>query len=239
MATPKLFTSSVAFTDPAGNPLAFGSIQLDLQGPQVLIGGGIVDSETIFIGLDGSGLVMDAQSAFFNDQFINSNSVYHGYQVVLRSSGGRTCTGGWTQRNPQTVGPGMSQLGQWNFAGGSPLDLSFMQSSVIPGVQIVIQPFQRVVVPYSATAVFAAASSLITAFEILLSGGVTAPTLTGLSPCLLIFAITEDGAGGHPFVWPTNVKNPQSIDTAPGAKNVQAFYYDGTNAWPVAMATDN
>lgn len=87
-------------------------------------------------------------------------------------------------------------------------------------------------VAFSATPVFSGAGCfLICIFEITLTGNVTSSTLTNIPKgTIIIFKIIENSAGAWTFAFPANIRNPQSIDTTANAINVQAFFYDGTNA---------
>lgn len=96
------------------------------------------------------------------------------------------------------------------------------------------QPAQ-VVVGYSASAVFN--RSLGQSFVMNLTGPLTAPTLTGLSPGQYItFFFTEDAPGGYPVTWPSNVQGGGVIDaTAPSGANYQQTFYVGPDS--IARAT--
>jgi len=94
-------------------------------------------------------------------------------------------------------------------------------------------------VTYSTTPVFNAATS--SGFKITLTGNVTSSTLSGATAGqVIIVEIIEDATGGHTFVWPTNFLNATYLGSGAGqpiAANettVQAFFYDGTNAYAIA-----
>lgn len=82
-----------------------------------------------------------------------------------------------------------------------------------------------------------------TLFQTTLGLSVTSSTLSGaVAGQIVIFEITQNGAGGWTFAWPANVLNAQPITglaALPGAKTVQAFVFDGTNAYPLGPATIN
>jgi hypothetical protein len=61
-----------------------------------------------------------------------------------------------------------------------------------------------------------------------LTGSVTSSTFSsGTSgPALVIFRLVQDGAGGHGFIWPTNVRNGGTINPAPNARSIQLFSLD-------------
>lgn len=61
-----------------------------------------------------------------------------------------------------------------------------------------------VTVTFSPTAVFNRAAGA--AFQMLLTGNLTAPTLTGLAPFQrLLFVFQQDGTGGRSVTWPTAI----------------------------------
>lgn len=81
---------------------------------------------------------------------------------------------------------------------------------------------------FSATPTFNAGAAVIPTFTMTLTGTVTSSTITNATAGQLVnFLITQDGVGGHPFAWPSNVKDPPPI--APDATLVSAsqFLYDG------------
>jgi hypothetical protein len=84
---------------------------------------------------------------------------------------------------------------------------------------------KMVVVPFSATPVFACASAnpVVVNFEITLTGNVTSSTITGLTAGQRVtFHVLQDGAGGHTFVPPVNVPM-DAIDTTANQVNTQMF----------------
>lgn len=88
---------------------------------------------------------------------------------------------------------------------------------------------------YSATPTFTLplSPSILTLFRITLTGNVTSSTLAGAAPGIIVFQIIQDGTGNRTFVWPTNVNGAQSPDPTASAKSTQAFFFDGTNAYPL------
>lgn len=92
------------------------------------------------------------------------------------------------------------------------------------------------VVSFSTTPTFSASEA--GAFQITLTGNVSSSTLSGATAGqFLLFRVIEDGTGGRTFTWPTNVKGAMAITETAGAVNQQLFYFDGTNAYPVAPGT--
>jgi len=74
-----------------------------------------------------------------------------------------------------------------------------------------------------------------------LSGDVTAAAMQNVSPGqIVVFALIQDGTGGHAFNWPSTVENATIINPAPGSKTVQPFITlaDG-NLYPMSGGTYN
>ena len=94
-----------------------------------------------------------------------------------------------------------------------------VSNSLVPAV---------VAVTYSATPDFDA--TLGNAFQITLTGDVTSSTLSNAGTGQFIFiTVTQDGTGGHTFVWPANFQNaPTIVSGASQSTNIVGFY-DGTN----------
>lgn len=102
------------------------------------------------------------------------------------------------------------------------------------------RPFLFNIIPFSATPAFVGAPNTDMTFQITLAGNVTASTLSGLTAgAHVTFIIIQDSAGSRLFTWPANVMNAQTIGTAANERDVQEFVWDGTNAWPIAMMTNN
>jgi hypothetical protein len=85
---------------------------------------------------------------------------------------------------------------------------------------------------FSTTPVFIS-SAPFSVFTITLTGNVTFSTLNAI-PGLMIFQITQDAAGNRIFTWPTNFQQPGLIGTTANQVTTLLFYFDGTNAWPLA-----
>lgn len=96
-------------------------------------------------------------------------------------------------------------------------------------------------VPYSATPVFALplSPSVLTVFTIPLTGNVASSTLTGTAPGIIAFKFTQPAGGNSTFVYPANVKGGQAPDPGANAISFQAFFFDGTNAYPLGDMTVN
>jgi hypothetical protein len=80
-----------------------------------------------------------------------------------------------------------------------------------------------VLVPYSATPVFNAATG--GSFSLTLTGNVTSSAFAnGTSgPSLVAFKIIQDGTGGRTFVWPSNVHNAGTVNPGANIKSAQIF----------------
>jgi hypothetical protein len=110
----------------------------------------------------------------------------------------------------------------------------------IGGTTIAGTPNQ-VTTAFSATPTFSARSAgQVQGFQITLTGNVTSSTLSGAAAGqLLVFKIVQDATGGRTFVWPTNVLNAGTPEPAANTISLQAFYFDGTNAYPAGPMTVN
>jgi hypothetical protein len=77
-------------------------------------------------------------------------------------------------------------------------------------------------VPYSQTPTLDASQA--NGFNITLNGNVTSVNLINLTPWQFItFGIYQGGNGGYSFAWPSNVRNPGTIDPTAGALSAQQF----------------
>lgn len=102
------------------------------------------------------------------------------------------------------------------------------------------QPFVFSIVPFSATPSFIGSPNVDMRFQITLGGNVTSSTLSGLSAgAKITFQIIQDATGGRTFAWPSNVKNAQAVGSSPNEIDIQEFFWDGTNARPTTMMTNN
>lgn len=81
-------------------------------------------------------------------------------------------------------------------------------------------------VPYSATPVFDATTAQ--GFKITLNGDVTSSSfINGIDgPAMVFFRIVQDGAGGHAWVWPSNVRGGGTPSPAAYITSIQAFAVD-------------
>lgn len=79
------------------------------------------------------------------------------------------------------------------------------------------------------TPVFSASGTSGVTFLYNLTADVSSSTFTGPAAGVYIFAITQDGTGGHIFAWPPNVTNAPAVD--PGADDTTYLLcqFDGTN----------
>lgn len=74
-----------------------------------------------------------------------------------------------------------------------------------------------------------------TIFDMTLTGNVSASTLTGVKG-MIVFLLRQDGAGSHTFAWPANVNGGTVIGSSANQVTIQAFAFDGTNAYPIGAA---
>jgi hypothetical protein len=221
----KTLSSSVAFQDEAGNPLANGSIVLTLPFGvyEIAAGGGQVAGQSLIVNLDANGKVPGTPQLWASDE-LNPQTPY---TVSICSGAG---------------GLGPIASATWLIAGASPIDLALMINTSASPVGLPAIGPAYIVVPFSATAAFVYAGGFqpVLTFEMTLTGAVTAPTVSGLLPGqLVIFKLIQDAAGGHAFSWPGIVKNPLALDPAPNTRNVQIFVYNGTFLDPLADLRSN
>lgn len=110
----KALTSSVAFTDAQGNPMASGYLVFNLSGPANLIAGGqIAPVPPIRINLGVAGTVVPGQSIEANDEMQPTGTFY-----IVRL---------FNVNNVVVRGPE-----NWILSGGAPIDLSGMINVLIP-----------------------------------------------------------------------------------------------------------
>lgn len=99
-------------------------------------------------------------------------------------------------------------------------------------------------VTYSATPTFNGSTSGGVgwlAFDLTLTADVTSSTVSNIgNGQIVVFFITQDGSGGHNFVWPTNVKNPPSLSLAASSTTTAVFVKrnDG-NLYPSSMVSNS
>lgn len=95
-------------------------------------------------------------------------------------------------------------------------------------------------VTFSATPLFTALSNTVDAWTITLTGNVTSSTLASATAGQRLgFKICQDGTGSRTFAWPTGFANAADISPTALACTKQEFFWDGTNAIPVATATSD
>ena len=89
-------------------------------------------------------------------------------------------------------------------------------------------------VGFAATVAFAPTNQT-TIFDLTLTGNVTASTLAGVKG-MLVFILRQDATGSRTFAWPANVFGGTAIGSTASQVTVQAFAFDGTNAYPIGAA---
>lgn len=102
-----------------------------------------------------------------------------------------------------------------------------------PGAAVIT----RTVVTFSATPTYTCASH-IQEIEITLTGNITSASLSGcVAGDILKFNKIQDGTGNRTDVWPTGFSNACAISPTANVATKQDFYWDGTNAIPMAPCT--
>lgn len=152
------------------------------------------------------------------DRFLSGNATIPGLSVA----GNVTVTGSITAGSFSGLG-GATFLTSANY--DTPNGVPQLNSAgLIPSSLLSNQGI--VAVPFTATPVFNAASG--GAFKLTLTGAVTSSTFANgaQGPSIVVFRIVQDGAGGHPFVWPGNVRNGGAINPGPNKRTVQLFSLD-------------
>lgn len=98
-------------------------------------------------------------------------------------------------------------------------------------------PGQYTGVSFSATPTFTASSSTVNSFGITLTANVTSSTLASSAAGQYIaFKICQDATGGRTFTWPSGFSTAVAIYPAASSCTLEQFFWDGTNAQPVAPA---
>lgn len=77
-----------------------------------------------------------------------------------------------------------------------------------------------------------AISSSISMVTMTLSGN-TSPSISG-TPAIVIFAISQNGAGGYTFTWPAGTVNGMTIGSAANQISYQLFVWDGAHLTAMA-----
>lgn len=132
------------------------------------------------------------------------------YTLTVKSSGGDRCALGQTLYAVDGVGGGASQL-------------------------------NTVVTPSGGSAAFTVQSQN-QLFSLTLTGNVAGSPVSFIgviAPALVTFQITEDGAGGRTFTWPSNVIGAIPIDTAANHTTSQTFIWNGSTIMPVGLASSS
>lgn len=81
----------------------------------------------------------------------------------------------------------------------------------------------------SATPVFDAGGASGITFLLTLTGNIASSSLIGPKAGIYVFAVTQDGIGGHTFVWPSTVTNAPLVDTGANNTTYLLCQYDGSN----------
>lgn len=129
------------------------------------------------------------------------------YTIKVVAAGGTLCASGVTQYSIDGIGGGLTIL--------------------------------TTAITFSATPLFPIQAE-IQMFTITLTGNAVAQPLTAvgiLPPAHVIFQITQDGAGGHTFTWPSNTVGGAPIGLGIGQVTTQEFVWNGSNATAIGPAT--
>lgn len=219
-----MFTLQGGNFQSGGVPVANGSVVLTLSNPSAtVIATGGAATPTYTLNLDANGNLPAGTQVLGNAE-LTPGGTFYSAQLFTGANG----TGSLVSTATWIVGPSAPYAGTL-----------FPSVGVFPAISFTGQVIlSRTVVTFSATPVFNAAAA--SSFDITLTGNVTSSTLTGPGGGqMIVFAITQDGVGGRTFVWPTNVKGAMTIDPGVNKKSVQAFWFDGTNAYPIGEMTSN
>jgi hypothetical protein len=105
-------------------------------------------------------------------------------------------------------------------------------AGIIPAALLPTQGIDTVA--FSPTPTFNAADGA--GFKITLTGDVTSSTFANGTegPALVVFRIVQDGAGGHAFTWPSNVRNGGSVNPGANARSIQIFTVDSDGSLDAA-----
>lgn len=89
-----------------------------------------------------------------------------------------------------------------------------------------VVPSGIVIVPFNPNPIFDASKGL--EFKLTLTANASSSTFTNgtLGPSVVVFRIVQDSAGGHSFVWPSNVRNGGTVNNMANARSVQMFAVD-------------
>lgn len=122
------------------------------------------------------------------------------YSITVKSAGGTNCALGTTLYSVNGVGSGTS-----------------VQTTIVPSGPTPAFPI----------------SAQVQLFQMLLTGNAVAQPLTAVGiipPGIIYFELTQDGAGGHSFTWPSNLVGGAPIGLAANQVTVQAFIWNGVQA---------
>lgn len=107
----------------------------------------------------------------------------------------------------------------------STVDLSTLTPLMNPGYSYP-HAYHTVIPAAGAIALSAAGWSQAVTFDVHLTGNVS-PALSGFTPAQPVqFIIRQDATGNRTWTWPTNVKNPPLINTAPNSITTCNFTVD-------------
>lgn len=125
----------------------------------------------------------------------------------------------------------------YQFTGSGTIDLS-TATPFDPAAPPLVASNYIVVTPSANPAFAPTYQSLITIFDLTLTGDVASSTLSTFQRGSLIqFIVSQDSVGGHNFAWPSNVKNPPVVSLDPSVTTTQLFIVKADlNLYPVGPA---
>lgn len=98
-------------------------------------------------------------------------------------------------------------------------------------------PGNFIAVTWNPTVTFLAQANTTNAFTITLAGNVTGSTLSGSAAGqYLAFKICQDATGSRTFAWPTGFASATPVFPSPLTCTSESFFWDGSNAQPLAAA---
>jgi len=93
------------------------------------------------------------------------------------------------------------------------------------------------VTPSGGVAAFTASSNTVNSWSVTLTGATTSSLASSAAGQIYNFKICQDGTGGRTFAWPTGFSKAATISPVLNVCTTQSFFWDGTNANPIANAT--
>ena len=119
----------------------------------------------------------------------------------------------------------------YTFTGTQTVDLSSAIATIpSPGF---INSNGIVQIPFASALQIPGTGSQLSMYQIQLQGDVTSNSFTSLTPGLVVFEISQDSAGTHKWVWPSNVQGGGVVNPLPNSTSTQLFFFDGMSLRPL------